>query len=188
MTRLLTYSKENQATFDCPIFNVETKVSTCLSLRDKHWRGERISVRAGCRACMSSSKCPISVAVQSISFSKKNAEELDIYGSKEPRKIRLDDELLQKILPVIVQAKTIYDFQLSEQEIELIGTANARIEAQMRTAPTAKSAASSNRRADSKSPRKVTPPTPTPSAPISTINQAAATGDMGAAINAASGA
>jgi hypothetical protein len=51
-------SENNQFSFTCPVFNVETKLSVCIKLRDLVWRGSRPDVRKGCQACMSAGKCP----------------------------------------------------------------------------------------------------------------------------------
>ncbi|MFA9261815.1 MAG: hypothetical protein ACEQSB_00445 [Undibacterium sp.] len=179
MAKLLTLSSGNQATFDCPIFGVETKVATCGSLRDKVWAGTLMEKRGGCRACIADNKCPISSIISKIIYSKEDPENLDVYGSREPKKIRLRDDVLGRVLPVMVQESTLRRFNVSDQERMLIETANDRIRSQMVSAPKASEKVANIRRANQ--PRKVEKQTPM----VNPAHLAAATGDISAAINQA---
>jgi len=48
MKRYLFLSTNNKASIQCPIFNTQVKVASCVALREKVWRGEQIAVRKGC--------------------------------------------------------------------------------------------------------------------------------------------
>lgn len=174
MTQYLTFSPQNQLSFVCPIFNVSTKMAACLKLRELVWRGKTPDVRKGCQACMKSSKCPAAAIVQKISYTKAP----DAYGSLTPVEARLDDAILGRILPVVVQEAHLNLCDVPAAERALIETANARIEKQMVSAP--KQPIAARRRAVAKvdTPKAA----PAPSVP-NAIQDAAASGDLAAAIN-----
>lgn len=184
--RILTFSKENKAKIHCPIFDADTTVSSCMNLRDKVWRGERVEVRKGCQACMASCKCPVARTVQRIIFN--SATQRDPLGATEEVTLKIEAEVLSDILPVVVQEQYLNRYGVSAGERLVIEGCNPRIEKQLggaphnvRTAPRAailKSSVEATPRAAIKSPPNVV------AKPIEDeISTAAATGDMSAAIN-----
>jgi hypothetical protein len=178
MTQYLTLGYTNQATISCPIFGVETKLAACMKLRDKVWQGQNPPIRKGCQACMSANKCPAAQIVNTMIYGKK--ENADTYGSHEPKNIKLRDNILERILPVVVRPETMRKFGVSDQEQALIETANDRIRKQMVSAP-------SSEKESSYSPKRSAKPkaTPKPTAEVNTARaEAARSGDMSAAISA----
>lgn len=167
----------NQFSFVCPIFNVSTKMAACVKLRTMVYRGQGPEVRKGCQACMASNKCPAIHAVNSMIYGKEKAE--FPYVSPTPVEGKLRADILERIAPVVVQSAHLQKFSVPASEVALIQTANERIIKQLGGAPkqggkTGGSKMSSARRAKSET------------APVQTsVQQAAATGDLTAAINAA---
>lgn len=159
----------NQFTFTCPIFNSETKFAACEMLRNKVWRGEEVPVRKGCQACMSSGKCPVS---RELAMYVQGRTDLSCYQSETPKHGKLRAQVLEDIRPVIVRADHVNKYGVIPGEQALIESCNARIDAQLGTAP---------RKEASKRPTST--PRPAPKKPE--INNAAATGDLSAAINQA---
>lgn len=120
MLRRLTLSPENEFTFECPIFGAETKMATCMKLRERVWRGERPAQRQGCQACMMSSKCPVIHIVNDL-----NKRDDDPYASKKPYKGKLEQHILDKISPIVVRDEHIKLFSISDGELSRIRRANA---------------------------------------------------------------
>lgn len=166
----------NQFSFTCPIFNVETKMSACVTLRNKVWRGERPEVRKGCQACMKSGKCPAEKIMHKVAFN------LDYFATEytaaTPTTGKLHAEVLERILPIMVLEKTMERIGVSAKERQLILSSNERIAKMLGGAP-------------KKAARQVAPPPKKAKAvkpkvkPRSddNVNQAAASGDLSAAIN-----
>lgn len=167
----------NQFSFVCPIFNATTTFVSCMQLKGMVWMGRRPDVRRGCQACMNSSKCPIVAIV-----SRADTRNLDLaaYYSATPVVGKLDAEVLQRILPIVVREEHLRQRQVSDQERLLIETANQRIEQQLGTAPSSEKVALRSARSISR---------PAPAAPKArpavnkTVTDAAVSGDMSAAIN-----
>jgi len=175
MTYPLSISYQNKFSFTCPIFAASTKLAACVMLRDKIWRGENVPVRKGCQACMHASKCPATAIVNQILRNWK--EPPDAYGSLEPVEGKLRADILEQILPVVVPDRELVDVPPGERA--LILSANDRIAKQLGVAPSAK--------ASSRPAQRMKPPAPLkPAKTNDTILNAAATGDMAAAINGAS--
>lgn len=166
----LTLMTENQFSFTCPIFEVETRMSHCVRLRDlTYYGGKPLPVRRGCQACIKDSKCPASEIVRRLSFGRDVS---DHYGSTKPVKGPIERSVLEKIANVVVTEKTLSHVDASPAERAKIATASERINQMISSAP-----------------KKVsTPRSTTPVASKSTINHkvntAAASGDLAAAINA----
>lgn len=184
MAQYLTLADENQFQFVCPIFNVETKMRLCNTLRDLVYAGRPPAVRKGCQACMRAGKCPAAQIITRISFGAGKVG--DDYGATEPTVGKLRQDVLERIAPVIVLESVLNSMQVPDAERELIATANDRIQAQLKSAPkpsgefvsrAVKSEFGSSARKRS---------TPKPKAPANTntaINAAAASGDLAAAIS-----
>lgn len=177
--------KTNKFSFICPIFDVQTAMPQCITLRDKLWRGEEIPVRKGCQACMSSGKCPAAEIVRRISYGKDTPDD---YGSDIPIVGKLRRDVLEKIETVIVQDRHMNQFGVSEAERELILSANTRIQAQLAKAPepsnrqNSVTASPSSEKRMAFSRKSVSKPVAAIPAP-KTISDAARTGDMSAALN-----
>lgn len=135
MTNISCLSPENVFVFTCPIFDVDTKISKCMKLRHKVWRGERIETMRGCQACMTSSKCPAALIVSKLGMAK-DFKQLERYAADAPEKGRLHADILEGVLPVLVQAEAYRRFDVPALERNMIESAHARIQAQLDTAPT----------------------------------------------------
>jgi hypothetical protein len=165
-----TLARENQACITCPVFNVESKISACLALRDELWKGKRLDVRRGCQAALTDSKCPVYHLVKHMERTDD-----DPIHSTEPKTLPWPKHILERIAPVQVQGRTMDKFGVSDRERELLTASNDMKAAVPRTK------ASTTRLEDVKAPEK-----PAASKPVKDDAIAAATaGDMSAAINAA---
>ena len=163
-----TLARENQACITCPVFNVESKLSACLVLRDEVWKGRRPDVRRGCQAALTDSKCPVYHLVKHMERTDD-----DPMHAAEPKNVPWPKEILERVGPVQVQERTMDKFGVSDRERQLLVAANDWKGA----APRARS--SSARLEDVQS--AVPAPKPAPDATLT----AASSGDMSAAINAA---
>lgn len=204
MVDYLTLSPKNQFTFDCPIFNTETKMAVCTAIREKVWMGKRIynkegvEVRTGCQAAMRCGMCPAAEVVKQISYGKGRVS--DDHGSLEPKKGKLHASILERVVNVSPVDTVIKGFALSDDQRELLFSARGRIADQLKTAPGSKGKTafiepkkSSSKPVTLKERRKInsedgpaidqTAGTKTTS--NEAINHAARTGDLAAALNAA---
>lgn len=176
----------NQLTFTCPIFNVETKFAHCTELRHRIYRGEAGTIRKGCQACAASGKCPVVREVNTSIYQGMNLVEHYV-SVDEPKKGKLRAQVLEAILPVVVQEQHLAKFDVSPGERDLIMTANERIRQQLGSAPRKDMKPyvdrSSRRQTPAERPKFVSSSKPAPAS--EPINQAAATGDLAAAINQA---
>lgn len=178
-----TLAEDNQFKFKCPIFNAETKMSSCVKLRHMVWKGLRPEKRRGCQACMAAGKCPAAQIVQKMSMSSSPVA--DDYGATQPIVGKLRKDVLERIRPVMVMNSTIQLFSPSTAELSLIETANQRIEAMIGTAPGASAPSRSTMTGSARKPRKVASPKaaePKTTTTDTRIEKAAATGDLGAAL------
>lgn len=167
---VLALSPENEFSFRCPIFNVETKMSACMKLRELVWRGEKVPVRKGCQACMHSNKCPAVIIVSRAIYTKVSVDE---YGSKTPKVGRLKDDVLKRILPVMVRDTHLEVHQVPEIERNLIASANARISKMIGSVV----------KAVAEKAESVLGSIPSTPAPVKNdISEAARTGDLSAAL------
>lgn len=177
MRDYLTLSQSNQFKFVCPIFNVETAFRQCAKLRDIVYRGGRPPVRRGCQACIQSSKCPAAEVIRKIAFS--NGKAADDHASETPVMGKLAGEILERVAPVVVLEKTMNECGVPPAERALIADANPRIIAQLGHAPRNRSDA---HQSATKRRKRATPPAPANT--NTKINEAAATGDLAAAVSA----
>lgn len=182
----LSLSMSNLFSFVCPIFNATVQFRTCLAVRDKVYRGDRLETRRGCQACMSASKCPAAEIVRRIAFGMGDAT--DHCSSTEAKVGKLPADTLERIRPVLVPESILNAYHVPSAERMLIASAVTRIDEQMATAPrttvaakTAKVVASAQR-SERHEPRIAKP---APVKPQTTTHAAAASGDLAAAINAA---
>lgn len=178
-----TLSDKNQFTFTCPVFNVETKMKSCVTLRHLVYQGKRPEVRRGCQACMSAGKCPAAVVVARIAFDTKGITP-DEYGADAPTKGKLCVNVLERVSAVIVPDSALNNYMVPDAERVLIETSNTRIVQQLATAPLTagtKRRTASTKFANAAPPRATSKPVTAPAA--SGVEKAATTGDMSAAIN-----
>lgn len=177
----MTLSPENEFSFRCPIFNVDTKMSSCMKLRDLVWRGADVPVRKGCQACMQSSKCPAAAIISKMTYAK---EPQDFYGSTAPKLGKLRPDILNRILRVIVQEPHLNNNAVPPVERSLIASANDRIRKML-------GVAAAEGPDESAPPRRAYAVRPAPkkaaseehATPEKDITEAARTGDLGAAIS-----
>jgi len=135
MRKFFFLSPANKALIQCPIFNTQVKVASCVALREKVWRNDQIAVRKGCQACMRSSKCPVAEMERRVTFGLSTAN--NSLGSREAKLVPIEYDLLARIRPVMVLDSHIKELDVPEIEQQLIATADKRIEAAMKNAPQA---------------------------------------------------
>lgn len=176
----------NQFKFTCPLFNTKTRMGACVQLRFMFYAGLKTEVRRGCQAAMACNKCPAAEMVRRYSFNK--TWDNDHHGSKTPKDGKLMLSLLERIRPVMMRDNILDQYRVPDAERALLLTANSRIEEQMKTAPGKPSRSASDFEPIKSQPRprsELVQARPKPVAPIpSSINEAAITGDLAAAINA----
>ena len=177
--QIKTYSPDNKFEFECPIFNVTTKIASCFEVHRLWQKGRPPEVRKGCQACMSSNKCPIPSIDHIIRMSGD-----DPYYSAEPKVGNLKNNVLERIMPVMIQEKHM-------QMTELEGERAKMLEANRQTAEFANEKLASTPKVGKRKRSTVeTASAPivlekvTPDEPTGAIIGAAASGDMSAAINA----
>jgi hypothetical protein len=122
-----TLSPTNQFCFKCPIFKTEVKLATCLMLRDKVWRGEKIEVRGGCQAAMHDSKCPVVHVLPEMMRADSTGNSDDPYHSVEKVVGSLSNWILKRITPIMMMQRTIDQFAMSPQERQLLEESNSMI-------------------------------------------------------------
>lgn len=176
----------NQFTFTCPIFNVDTKFGHCEELRHRVYRGERPEVRKGCQACMSAGKCPVAREVNRSIYQRVSL--VEPYHSEEVKNGKLRAEVLQEIRPVIIPDAVYERFNVSASERALMQSANERIDKQLGSAPSKDLKPyvdRTPRSVESRTTYKASPGRVAPPKPKAEPNRsnAAATGDMSAALN-----
>ena len=177
-----TLADDNQFKFKCPIFNAETKMATCVKLRNLVWKGLTPEKRRGCQACMSAGKCPAAQIVQKMAMSGPRSMQPDDYGSTAPVLGKLRRDILERIRPVMVMSSTIQRLSLSSIEVNMIETANERIEAMLGSAPGASSKSKASIKGKARKPRDLSSPSTEPKQKtMSKVEQAAASGDLSAA-------
>lgn len=181
MAILKTLLPTNLFRFVCPIFGAEVELRGCLALRDKLWRGEVQPIRQGCQACLRASKCPI-VPMMTMLRSEKGG---DPYYSAEPKVGRLLPDLLKRIAAVVVPDQILKTFDIQPRQRELILETNGaggakKLKGSVDLGEINVAMPSEGHREPP--PKKLTAKKP---APETDLNEAARTGDMSAAINAA---
>ena len=174
----LTLSDDNQFSFICPIFDVQTKMAACMTLRELVWRGEKPAVRKGCQVCMHANKCPVNTIIWDMIRSPGN----DPYGSETPKVGKLQERHLAAIERVKVPDKMIE--RAMEQGLPPAEVAKIRKSNDMAAKTASKHIRNAQEIAleDVQIDRRKRPPTETVMAPEIS---AAITGDMSAAVNAA---
>lgn len=130
--KYLTLSLTNKARINCPIFDTQVNVASCVALRDKVWRGEHIDVRRGCQACMRCSKCPVAELVSKICFGSDYPDNL---ASTEPKLIALSEDVLRRIENVVVLDNIMNHLGVPDIERQLIESSRSRIEKALAKAP-----------------------------------------------------
>lgn len=136
MAYTLTMDEEkNQFSFICPVFNAQTKMSTCIKLRQKKWRGETVDKRQGCQVAMDCGKCPAAAVVEQISYNRYSEGVPDNYGSLEPVVGKLRADILGRVHRSLITDKVLNKYAVTDAERDLLLTATKRIEEQMKTAP-----------------------------------------------------
>lgn len=136
MAYTLTMDEEkNQFSFICPIFNAQTKMSSCIKLRQKKWRGETVEKRQGCQVAMDCGKCPAASAVEQISYNRYQEGIPDNYGSLEPVVGKLRADILNRVLRPLITDKVLNRYSVTDAERDLLLSASKRIEEQLKTAP-----------------------------------------------------
>jgi hypothetical protein len=177
-----TLDPENKFEFVCPIFNAQTKMSTCVKLRNMVWQGKTPDARKGCQACMSIGKCPAAVITQKMAMSNARNMVEDDYGSTKPVVGRIRADVLEKILPAMHIVTMIDRFCVSPEEFRAIETANERIEKALNSAP--KNERSKTPIAFSPSQSPVKKRASAKKTPLDeNLKNAAVSGDISAAIN-----
>jgi hypothetical protein len=172
----------NQFTFTCPIFDAKTKMGACTKLRDVHAKGKPLEIRRGCQAAMSCGMCPAAEMVRM--YWQNKSWNNDHHGSVEPKEGKLHAQLLERVLRVMPQQAVLARYGVSDAERERLLSARERIAAQLKTAPGELIGRRDSDDYEAPKPRRKASSTPAKPASTNTINQAAATGDMSAAINA----
>lgn len=187
MAQILSLSMSNRFSFTCPIFEAKVEMRACVVLRDKVYGGKRLETRRGCQACIASSKCPAAEIVRRFAFNAPDVT--DHCSSVEEKHGRLPADVLERIAPVLVRESDLASRNVTQDERDQIASSRERIEQQILTAPRERveprrlaiSSSSEPRRPSQKAAERVSDveaTTPT------TINKAAATGDLAAALNA----
>jgi hypothetical protein len=174
----------NLFSFVCPIFEVTTKISMCFKLRELFWAGNKPEVRKGCQACMRAGKCPAAAIVSQRRPDGRSWQ--DDYASDTPVVGKIRKDVLERIQrPIVVEAH-YREFPVSDAERLKIESSSDRIGKMIGAAPlpTTDGPSYSRNFAETAAPKK-----PRKSAPkadnTNKINEAAASGDLAAAINAA---
>lgn len=183
--QLLTLSRENRFSFTCPIFDTKVEFRSCVAVRDKVYVGKKLETRRGCQACVQSSKCPAAEIVRRIAF--KSNDMTDHCSSTEERHGKLPADVLERIAAVMVRDSDLEAMKVPALERDLIASSRARIEAQISSAPRERvsarrieTAVSEPRKPSQKTAQRA--PSPATTQPT-TINKAAASGDLSAALN-----
>lgn len=179
-----TLSLKNAFSFVCPIFDTEVQMRGCVLLQDRVYTGRHIETRRGCQACISASKCPANEIIKRLAFGKTNATEH--CSSNEPKVGKLPVDVLEVIAPVVVDTAMLNNYQVPSNERLMIDSSRDRIEAQIKSAP---HVLEESRPVREKAPVVAKPnfnaKQSVASAKTTSVNKAASTGDLSAAINAA---
>lgn len=177
---LLMSDNRNQFAFQCPIFEVTTKISLCFKLRDLFWRGDRPDVRRGCQACMQAGKCP-AAAITNKKYPQGKRWQ-DEYASDEPVEGKIRKDILERIHRPMVMERTMNEFGCSDAERMKIATASDRIGKMIGAAPLPETDDGYSGRLESTAGSAVKKRRT--SSKTTAIKHAAASGDLAAAVNA----
>lgn len=179
----------NQFSFVCPIFEVTTKISQCFKLREMFWRGQKPEVRKGCQVCMRAGKCPAAAIVNKVRTNGRSWQ--DDYASDTPVVGKLRKDVLERIhRPIVVDAYYREFPGVSDAEKLKIEGASDRIGKMIGAAPLPSDDSDRPSRSFSESPtprktRKAPPKADNSNTETNTVGDAAASGNLAAAINAA---
>lgn len=182
-TKYLTLSPENQFQFTCPIFDTQVKFAQCARVRDAAYLGFVLPVRRGCQACVRDSKCPAAEVIRAITFNKDMPDD---YGSTKPVHGKVRQNVLEKIAPVMVRQTTMDAMGVPPAERMLIESSSDRIRKSIGAAPLPGTKRPQSASVDLEhvpAPKRTTKPTPAPA--NNAVMEAAASGDLAAALNAA---
>ena len=186
----LTLQRENLFTFTCPVVDRPAGMSACAFIRDAVYSGKAMSERRDCQVAIKACKCPAAEIIRRIAFNASNAT--DQCSSVETKHGKLPGDILDMIIPVLVPDHMMTQHGLTQEQRDTINNSRDRIVAQAATAPRNR-----GEKPRSFEPVVVTKGTPrgaqrgATGAPTSqtpeptSINNAAATGDLAAALNAA---
>lgn len=178
-TYTLMSDNRNQFSFQCPIFEVTTKISLCFKLREMFWAGNKPDVRKGCQACMRANKCP-AAAITAKKYPQGKSWQ-DEYASDEPVIGKIRRDILERIHRPMVLERTLNEFGCSDAERLKIATASERIGKMIGAAPLPDDDAPSySARAEAAPVAKKR----RASTKTTAIKSAAASGDLAAAVNA----
>lgn len=118
-----TLSPENQFHFACPIFGAETSMASCMTLHDMVWMGRKPDQRKGCQLCMKVNKCPVHHIIGDMMRTDS-----DPYHSVERKTGKLSDRHMAAIERILVSDKEIdtalENGRLSNMEAKKIREAN----------------------------------------------------------------
>lgn len=98
-----TLDDDNQFIFTCPIFETDTKMASCMTLREKVWRGDKPDVRKGCQMCMAANKCPVNNIIKDM----MRHLDSDPYHAAIPKKGRLQERHLAQIERTIINERDL---------------------------------------------------------------------------------
>lgn len=98
-----TLSDDNQFVFECPIFNSQTKIASCFTLREMVWMGKPPEVRKGCQMCMKAGKCPIN----NIIWDMIRVPGFDPYWSATPKLGKLQEKHIAQIERVLINERDL---------------------------------------------------------------------------------
>lgn len=175
MNKTLQY--DNQLVINCPVFPTKSKIAACFILRDLVWRGDGPKdKRQGCQAAMHCGKCPIDRLVKKMVQTGE-----DKMHASEPVVRDFDTELLDATGRVLISDKQMNQFMLSPAEqkylVEHNESARNYVNQTVKKTRAIKQAAMEL--------EDVAKPAAPAKSDASTIVNAAQSGDMSAAVNAA---
>ncbi|MTH61083.1 hypothetical protein [Paracoccus litorisediminis] len=185
MSHYLTLDQENRFSFTCPIFDSKVEMRGCVLVRDMVYQGKNFPQRQGCQVCIRGGKCPAAEIVRRIAHNQPNAT--DRCSATEPVHGKLPADVLEFVRPTVMLENALR--RLAGSEVTMIQSANDRIDAQIATAPrervagkvTRVSATANYEKPEGRSTARKSAPASKPAANV----EAAISGDMSAAINAA---
>lgn len=173
---------DNQFSFVCPIFNIKTRMGACVKLRDLVFKGQAPAVRSGCQAAIRCSKCPAAEMVRKYCYDKTFVN--DHHGSMVPKEGKLMRVILERVRPTMMRENVLEAFNVSDTERKLLMTADERIDEQLKTAPGEPGRSVTKFEAAPRRKTKVEKVEVTQQASQSSaLKEAAASGDLSAAIN-----
>lgn len=104
----------NRFHFVCPIFNSEVAAADCFTLEYEWMRGQKHPERAGCIACMASSKCPVRYMMKELHQGKS------AYFSPVRQLGSVSGDVREEIAPIRVLDSILNDYGVSGEERDAI--------------------------------------------------------------------